>query len=161
MPEADRAAEAPHFMGLDGEAADIWGALYPEMWRTNLVKRPELAVVARYCKHVARWVRLSRKVDAAGETYETESKHGKLQRINPDLNALLRIEAMMLQIEDRFGLSPQARLRILSMKAMTGGQGDLLSLPAPEADAVSRAASSDANVVNFPGIGPVPARAGG
>jgi P27 family predicted phage terminase small subunit len=159
--EVDIAVAAPGWAGVTGDAAEIWNHLYPALLRSNLIRPAELHVLARYCKHVARWIKLSAKVDTAGETYETESKHGKLQRINPDLNALLRIETAMLAIEDRFGLSSAARLRILSMKAATGGQGALpLGGDQPATAASEPAASSVGdNVRQFPGIGPVPVRA--
>jgi P27 family predicted phage terminase small subunit len=159
--EAETAAQAPRFMALTGDAAEIWDAFYPEMRKSGFVKQHELVVLARWCKHAARWVKLSAKVDAAGETYETESRHGKLQRINPDLNALLRIEQTMMAIEDRFGISPQARLRILTMKASTGGQGGLDLPTAPTASPTTPKADADGDtkVVEFPGIGRVPVRA--
>lgn len=160
--EIDVAVSAPGWAGVTGDAAEIWNHIYPELVRTNAIRPAERHVLARYCKHVARWVKLSAKVDIAGETYETESRHGKLQRINPDLNALLRIEKAMLDIEDRFGLSYAMRLRILSMKAHTGSQPPLPlegSQATPQSKETETAPVGD-NVRQFPGIGPVAVRAG-
>lgn len=160
--EAETAADAPRFMALTGAASEIWNEVYPGLRKTNLVKSQDRVILARYCDYLARWVKLSAKVDAAGETYETQSKHGQLQRINPDLNALLRIEQSMLAIEDRVGLSPQARLNILSKLASAGGQG-MLDLPTaqPAGQASPAKSNEDDNVVTFPGIGAVPVRANG
>jgi P27 family predicted phage terminase small subunit len=158
--EAEAAAEAPRFMALSGAASEIWNELFPGLRVANRVKAQDRNALARYCSYLARWVKLSAKVDAAGETYETESKHGKLQRINPDLNALLKIETVMLAIEDRYGLSPQSRLNILTKLASAGGQGAFdLPTAQPEGHASPAKSNEDDNVVTFPGIGAVPVRA--
>jgi len=151
-------AEAPRWARLDGEAAEIWADLYPKLRAMNFVRAQDLGPLARYCKNIVRWLRLDANVAENGETYWTESKHGKLQRINPDLNALLRVEKALTDFEDRFGIGPQARLNILSKKAVT--QGDL-PLDAPAAKTGEPAAERGDNVRYFPGVGDVPARAQG
>ena len=147
---------APRWAKLDGEAADIWSDIYPKLRKMNFVRSQDLGPLARYCKNVVRWLRLDANVEENGETYWTESRHGKLQRINPDLNALLRVEKSLTDFEDRFGIGPQARLSILSKKAMTQSDlplGDNIASSAP-ADEVS----AGGNVRMFPGIGAVPVR---
>lgn len=118
---------APAWLNDGGRA--VWQTLYPTLRRTNFIKSQDFLALARYCDHFARWLKLREKVDAQGETYETESKHGKLQRINPDLNAMLRIEGSMLALEDRFGLAPATRLKILKDLAAANGSLPFDDLP--------------------------------
>lgn len=70
------------------------------------------------------------KVNANGESYETESRHGRMQRLNPDFVALTRVETVLGDLEEKFGLTPAARQRILQLRAR---QGELLPTgqPAP------------------------------
>jgi P27 family predicted phage terminase small subunit len=157
-PAADGAVEAPRWARLDGDAAEIWADLYPKLRAMNFVRQQDLGPLARYCKNIVRWLNLDAAVAQNGETYWTESKHGKLQRINPDLNALLRVEKALTDFEDRFGVGPKARLEILSKKSMT--QGDL-PLDAPPTKTEQPGGEAGSNLVTFPGIGAVPARAKG
>lgn len=151
-------AEAPRWARLDGAAAEVWADLYPKLRAMNFVRVQDLGPLARYCKNIVRWLNLDAAVTLNGETYWTESKHGKLQRINPDLNALLRVEKALTDFEDRYGIGPKARLEILTKKAAT--QGDL-PLDAPTQKADQSAGEADSNVRYFPGVGDVPVRAKG
>ena len=156
--DPESAAEAPRWVRLDGVAAEIWDDLYPKLCAMNFVRTQDLGPLARYCRNAVRWLNLDAAVTQNGETYWTESKHGKLQRVNPDLNALLRVEKALSDFEDRYGIGPKARLEILTKKAAT--QGDL-SLDAPTMKADQPAGEADSNVRYFPGVGDVPVRAKG
>jgi len=110
-PPASNAA-APEW--LDEMGHKVWQLYMPRLKGMGYVKDTDMLAFARLCDHTARWLRLRDKVDAVGESYETESRHGKMQRINPDFAAMLRIEEKMVQLEDRFGLTPSSRQQILA-----------------------------------------------
>lgn len=146
--EGQIAGAAPDW--LDDIGRLVWSDIGGDLRKRNFLRAGDEMAFARYCDHAARWLRLREKVNAANETYETESRHGKLQRINPDFKAMLYIEDKMVALEDRFGLSPAARYRILTLRSNTQGELPLTpNKPAEKAD------PKKGNVVSFPGIGAV------
>ena len=115
----DIIGDAPAWLDDAGRAN--WHLIAPELRRAGLLTPSEEPALARYCDHVARWLKLREKVNARGETYETESKHGKLQRINPDLNAMMQIERSIEALEDRFALTPLMRFKLKQIRANAEG----------------------------------------
>lgn len=99
---------------LDEMGRSIWLLYMPRLRSMGYVKDTDRLAFARLCDHTARWLRLREKVNVKGESYTTESRHGKMERINPDFAAMLRVEEKMVQLEDRFGLTPAARQQILA-----------------------------------------------
>ena len=109
-PQVD--ASAPDW--LDEMGITIWSAYMPRMRSMGYVKDTDRLAFARLCDHTSRWLKLRLKVNERGESYTTESRHGKMERINPDFAAMLRVEEKMVQLEDRFGLTPASRQQILA-----------------------------------------------
>lgn len=99
---------------LDDTGLAIWRAYMPKLRAMGYVRDTDRNSFARLCDHTARWLRLRAKVDEKGESYTTESRHGKMERINPDFAAMLRVEEKLVALEDRFGLTPAARQQIMS-----------------------------------------------
>ena len=56
-------------------------------------------------------------LDDEGETYESESAHGKLKRAHPAFLIADRLERQLLAAEDRFGLNPAERQRLYAARA--------------------------------------------
>ena len=136
------AAGAP----LDTTAPDWLDDLGRAYWQANagrlralgFVKQTDLGAFARLCDHVSRWHRCRLRVNERGESYTTESKHGSMDRINPDFAAMLRLESVIQALEDRFGLTPAARQQILARLAEPPPSGDLgLAVPTGHAPAGS------------------------
>ncbi len=82
---------------------------------------------------------MTRKLCETKSVYETNTRHGKMKRIHPLFAIQERLERRLLALEDRFGLSPQARqsimLRLATAPALpfTGGAdpaGDTAPQPA-------------------------------
>ena len=115
---------------LDDAGRANWNLIAPELRRAGLLTPAEEAVFARYCDHVARWLRLREKVNIDGETYVTTSKHGSIQRINPDFTAMMQIESSMEPLEDRFALSPLMRFKLKQIRA--NAEGDAPRNPYPQ-----------------------------
>jgi P27 family predicted phage terminase small subunit len=112
--DAAPAIEASIPEWLDETGAAIWATYMPRLKAMAYVRETDRLAFARLCDHTARWMRLRMKVNDRGESYTTESRHGKMDRINPDFAAMLRVEEKMLALEDRFGLTPAARQSILA-----------------------------------------------
>jgi hypothetical protein len=57
-----------------------------------------------------------------GDIYEIETASGKGRRADPAFTMADRLDRMMLAFEDRFGLNPAERQRIMMARATTGAR---------------------------------------
>ena len=103
---------------LSDDARKVWDSLSPELTRLKFLRESDRAAFARYCEYASRWWALTKVIATDGETYWTESAHGKMRRVNPDFLVRDRIETRLQALEDRFGLSPAARQQILQRLAL-------------------------------------------
>ncbi|HEX3064165.1 MAG TPA: P27 family phage terminase small subunit, partial [Dongiaceae bacterium] len=97
--------------------------------RLNFVRYTDRPVLERYCEALADYWHLQTELRGKSRVYWTDTKHGKMKRIEPTVLLMHRQEALLLQYEDRLGLNPLARQRILVGMAATQGalplsQGD-------------------------------------
>lgn len=99
------------------DARAVWRELAPELKRLNFLKATDVEPFARYCATVADYWDVAEKVAAEGKVYESESQHGKLKRINPLFVVQERLHKRLLDLEDRFGLSPASRQSIMQRMA--------------------------------------------
>ena len=111
---ADGGLEPP--FDLSAEARAVWDRLIPTMPQ-QFRKAQEVNGLARYCDHLARWIKLTARIDDEGESYESSSEHVKMYRLNPAFTARRAIEKDLVDLEDRFGLNPRNRLVIQSQLA--------------------------------------------
>ena len=73
-------------------------------------------------------------LDLEGETYESESAHGKLKRAHPAFLIGDRLARLLEAQESVFGLNPAERQRIFAARSMTPDPaGDLFAPRAPVA----------------------------
>lgn len=124
MPLSGPVSPPDWIMGKPAALA-IWNAYVPRLRVLGFVKDTDVQSFARLCDHTARWIALRNKVDAKGESYVTESRHGKMERLNPDFVAMLRVEDKITALEDRFGLTPASRQQIL--RALRDGDSEIPS----------------------------------
>jgi len=119
--------EAPSW--LKGDGLDVWKRLAPRLIGMNLLSGTDAETFARYCKNFARWFKMQRVLDAEGETYESESPHGKYKRAHPAYLIADRLERQLTTAEANFGLNPAERQRIFAARAaaLAGGAPDLFS----------------------------------
>jgi P27 family predicted phage terminase small subunit len=112
---------APEWLGAVGRVA--WSKIAPDLRAQGLLKPAEEFALARYCDTLDRWHTVRARVNARNETYVTESKHGKLERINPDFKVLGELESWLTTFEDRFALSPMFRMKLKALRQNVG-EGD-------------------------------------
>lgn len=74
----------------------------------------------RYCMTMADWIAAAKKVKAHGAVYETDTRHGRMQRIHPWFIVMERLEKRLQDLEDRFGMNPRARQQMLQQMASAG-----------------------------------------
>jgi P27 family predicted phage terminase small subunit len=98
-------------------AAVAWRELAPLLKAARFVRETDARALARYCVRLAAWQDAITEIEAEGRTYWTDSNHGKMKRINPAFIVAERLEKGLLDYEDRFGLNPAARQRLISAMA--------------------------------------------
>jgi P27 family predicted phage terminase small subunit len=112
---------------LKKEGLKVWEKLAPTLRAAKLLTDADAPAFARYCRNTALWLKMRKQMDDEGEHYESESQHGKLKRVHPAFMIADRVERQLLAAEDRFGLNPAERQRIMVARAQTGVTGDLFS----------------------------------
>lgn len=128
---------------LKKDALRIWHDLAPTLRLAKLLTAADQLTFARYCRNFADWLAARKQLDRDGMTYEAESYAGgaaaegdeakapqrvtKLRRLDPLFIVADRLERMLLAAEDRFGLNPAERQRIMVARSQTGVTGDLFT----------------------------------
>lgn len=102
---------------LSEEGRRIWDALAPELERMKFLRSSDQGAFERYCDTLASYWRVTLELREVGETYETESAHGRMLRVHPKFAVQDRLARRLDQLEDRFGLTPAARQQILQRLA--------------------------------------------
>ena len=120
-------------------ARAVWNRIVPELQRLNIMNESFRDPVGRYCLHFADWIRLSKEIARDGTTMMVKMTNSeeRMPRVNPAIRVRDTLERSLIDIEDRFGLSPLARFRIVSHQA-ANPQRDLFGrdpAPSPVADA--------------------------
>lgn len=119
-PSAARAATSAFAppAWLDAAARRIWTTLAADLVRLNFLRGSDVQAFARYCHHMAGWVKARKTVQKEGEFYDATATSGeKLKRLHPAAKAAELHEKHLVELEDRFGLTPLARQRILRDQA--------------------------------------------
>lgn len=119
---------------LKNEGLKIWHRLAPQLRAMKLLTDADAPAFARYCKHYARWLELQKRMDVQGDIYEIVTASGTVRRADPAFVMADRLDRMMLAIEDRFGLNPAERQRIMAARAQTGATGDLFTPPKEQSE---------------------------
>lgn len=110
---------------LKGEALEIWNKRAPIMREMRLLMAADELAFARYCRNFAKWQQLRAQLDRRGYTYDaTTTSGGKLRRADPTFLIADRLERQLLAVEDRFGMNPSERQRIMMARAQPG-RGEL------------------------------------
>lgn len=116
---------------LKGDALALWNRLAPTLRTARLLAATDELTFARYCYNFDRWLKLRQAMDKRGYTYDADTTHGgKLRRADPNFLIADRLERQLLAVEDRFGLNPAERQRIIAARAATPS-GGLFDDPAP------------------------------
>lgn len=106
-------------MWLKGDGLKVWNRLAPNVARLKLLTPVDAESFARYCRNLSRWLKMQDVLDKEGETYESESAHGKLKRAHPAFLIGDRLARLLETQEAVFGLNPAERQRIFAARSMT------------------------------------------
>lgn len=112
---------------LKGQGLAIWRERAPVLRQQRLLQAADELAFARYCRNFALWMELRKNLDKVGYTYDASTTHGgTLRRADPSFLIADRLERQMLATEDRFGLNPAMRQRLIMQRAAgAGGQAQL------------------------------------
>lgn len=102
---------------LKKEGLKIWERLTPRMMAMKLLGQVDAEAFGRYCRNFARWLKMQKILDTEGETYESDSLHGKLKRAHPAYLIADRLERQLAAAEANFGLNPAERQRLYAARA--------------------------------------------
>ncbi len=116
---------------VDGEALELWNQFAPPLQAARLLTAADVGAFARYCVNFVRWLDKIAKLKG-GETYQITTASGVVDRAKPEFLIADRLERMLMAVEDRFGLNPMERQRIMAARAQTGVNGDLFPPDKPE-----------------------------
>jgi P27 family predicted phage terminase small subunit len=117
------AGDAPKW--LKGDGLKVFQRMAPMLRGMKLLTDADVPAFSRYCTHYARWLDLQKRLKKGGDIYEIETASGKVLRAHPAFTMADRLDRMMLAFEDRFGLNPAERQRIMMARANTGATGDM------------------------------------
>ena len=95
---------------FDGEAAEEWERIVPEIEAMGLLATLDRSALIRYCRAWATWVDLDEKLRATGLLVKGARNGAALVR-NPLWMMRSDIEATLEALGKQFGLTPAARLR--------------------------------------------------
>lgn len=151
------AIDRPFYLSKQQEQR-IFARITADLNQARFVRKTDTHSVARYAAYLSRWASIKQRLDKVrtnAEFYESKSKHGKLLRVHPLFASMLKIEPLLLALEDRIGLNPSARQAILrgiiNMPQLPPGDlfGDGAQKPqAPEAPASDAAPPSAMGFLN-------------
>ena len=111
---------------LKGRARVLWDQLAPELAAQRLLRRTDLGSFRRYCVLLAKWDQAEDLLKKAHLVHTTSSPHVEnMERVSKALMVAIMIDKRLTEIEDRFGMNPAARQRLMLQLAAGAGQGSL------------------------------------
>ncbi len=132
-------------------AISVWHQLAPELERLNFLRATDRQAFGRYCDTLAHYWEVTTALrKAGGDTYETESLHGKMLRVHPLFLVQERLFRRLTELEDRFGLSPAARQSIMLRLAQAQPMLPFDAKPGAPQPAASPDAQSPIGLLNDP-----------
>jgi P27 family predicted phage terminase small subunit len=117
--------EPPHWLKNPTARAE-WDRIVPELMRMRVLAGMDHAPLGMYCQAFASWVGAHAVIAEKGSTYLTQSKHGEMERIRPEVKIAAEAERTMLRYGQQFGLAPLSRTKVASGFLANGQQ---LTLP--------------------------------
>lgn len=119
----------------DEIALQVWDQTHEQL---HYLRDSDVHVFGRYCVYMAGWIDATDKIrETGGSVYETSSAHVEnMMRINPWFTVRSRLEDDLVKIEEKLGLTPLDRQRIIVQLAAAAQRpmGDLFNQAANDPD---------------------------
>lgn len=105
---------------LSDRDRETWQALLPTL-QARLLRTSDLMAFGRYVVSLGRWLDVSTALEGRKlvRTQRTLRVKG-MQRLDRHFDALLKLEKVLLDLEDRLAMNPRARVAILEKLANAG-----------------------------------------
>ena len=88
----------------------VWAEELPRMRAGGLLKAADFPVFRSYVEALTRYRAAKEVVDRDGMTYVSESKHGSMVRVRPEVGILEKAERMLSKLADQLAAGPKARI---------------------------------------------------
>lgn len=111
----------PEWLNEDGLV--VWDRIAPRLQSMKILQHIDADTFGRYCQNFGRWVRLQKRLDKEGETYEADTAHGKYIKANPAFMMASRLDRELMMQEQNFALNPADRQRLFAARAAAAGAG--------------------------------------
>ena len=105
---------------LTGVSLKKWNELVPQLIELGVMTNVDVEAIARYCTMHEQFLRTLAEVRAGRDIFEIKDSNGKTKYIQatPWATMLTKVSAMMLRVEQEFGLTSSSRSGIIG-KATT------------------------------------------
>jgi len=104
-------------LNLSPEAVGLWYSYGNELIMNGMMTFLDLITFSRWCKLYDTSRSMQADIDENGATQITKTNY---EQVRPSVGLLNSCYAEMLRIEDRFGLSPVARTKVVAVKRDEG-----------------------------------------
>lgn len=136
LPSAPSSGASPSHLAppaslKDPQALAYWNTLVPSLAAAKLMTPLDISAFSRYCQSRARWDKMQALLDDDGVFYSVTTASGVVHRAHPASLLSKMLDSQLQALEDRFGLNPSERQKIMANRAQTGVTGDLFAPPAP------------------------------
>ncbi|HYI31407.1 MAG TPA: P27 family phage terminase small subunit [Bradyrhizobium sp.] len=138
----------------DKVAIAVWAKLQDGEGAIHFLRASDVHMFGRYCVYMANWIEANREIKkSGGAVYETTSAHVDMKRINPWFVVRSRLEDDLVKHEEKLGLTPLDRQRIVVQLAAAAQHpvGDLFGGAGAEA-ASEEGAGADMPLSSGPDI---------
>lgn len=110
---------APPFEFVTATAKKIWGDLAPDLVSMNFLKPTDSHPFFRYCEYWSDWLALTEQLNREGFTQDVpmSTVEAKMTRRHPSFGLRKDVENSLIAFEDRYGLNPLARQKMLRDQA--------------------------------------------
>jgi P27 family predicted phage terminase small subunit len=113
----------PKWLKKSRAAVEIWNDLAPRLQNINLLSELDARPLGRYCRYLVEWVVADQTVQKEGTWYDTlGTNEAPTKKRHPAWQAMQDLEKMLRELEEAFGMRPDARYKILRDQAAAGGQ---------------------------------------
>lgn len=129
------AGEFPPPAHLNAAEQEIWRAEIVRVGNLSLLRESDLSAFELYISTLHRWRQAKQKLDTEGLSYETDSKHGKMTRLRPEVAIERDCRRALLNFQRDFAMTSVSRIKAHSVVAATR-QPNQPALPGLGADEV-------------------------
>jgi P27 family predicted phage terminase small subunit len=123
-PKPDHGARCPAW--LDKDAKTVWQHAIRELNAMGMMTKVDTNALARYCRMLVRWKQCDEFVRKYGESFTLTDEAGKIRnrQQHPEVGIINKLGPQLLKLEQEFGLTPAARVRLkLTIAAEDTGGG--------------------------------------